>query len=334
MSAALPDAAPAGLPGARPGVAWAAMRAVGLRAAWFAATLLGAVFFVQFLLWAAPGDPVDLVPNGEEIRPLLEAEWGLDRPLPVRFLASVGRALHGDLGSSLTVRPGAPVAELVARAAGASAHLLLPALLVTVLAGTALAWFTAGRGAWARRVVQAVSVAPVFLLAYLLIVGINETTFALIEAGRIARPGWFALPDQPSALRTALGILVLAVGSGSLGEVHAGIEDELVRIRDAPFVEAVIARGGRPGWHVLVNLLPPLAALAANRVAFLMGGLVVIEKVLMLNGGGALLWEACLRRDYPLATGLVLAMALVVAAARLLGDLARIAIDPRLRGGA
>ncbi|RME21437.1 MAG: ABC transporter permease, partial [Deltaproteobacteria bacterium] len=63
----------------------------------------------------------------------------------------------------------------------------------------------------------------------------------------------------------------------------------------------------------------------------LVGGLIVIEKVLLLNGAGALLWDACLKRDHPLAMGLALAAAFAVAASRLGVDLGRILLDPRLR---
>lgn len=312
-----------------------ALQHVAGLAGWFVATLLGATFVVQALLWLSPGDPIDLLPNGQEMRPALEAEWGLDLPLGVRYLRTVGRALSGDLGTSLTVRPGAPVAELVGEAASRSGGLVLPALLLSLVAAISMGWLTAGRRTSPMRgVVQIVSVAPVFLLAYLLVIGINESAFALIEAGRIDRPEWFALPDQDSWLRTALAITVLAVGSGCLTELHAACEDELVRVRNAGFIDAARARGA-PLWpHILPNLIPPLATLAAGRIAFLLGGLVIVEKVLLLNGAGALMWEACLKRDYPLAMGLSIVAALTVALASLLGDLVRVAIDPRLRRSA
>ena len=83
----------------------------------FAATLLGAVAFVQVLLWAAPGDPIDMLPNSDELRPVLEAQWHLDEPVPARLLAYASNAVRGDLGTSLTYRPGMPVAEVIAKPA-------------------------------------------------------------------------------------------------------------------------------------------------------------------------------------------------------------------------
>lgn len=310
---------------------WVALRAALGRAGWFLAVLAGAALLIQVLLWAAPGDPIDLLPNGAELRPLLEAEWGLGRPLPARFATFLVHAAQGDLGTSLAVRPGAPVAELVAAAGRRSGAILLPALAASMALALALAALTRGECPVARGLVQLATVAPVFLLAYLLVIGLNEAAWQLLQAGRIERPAWFALPDQASLLRTALAIGVLAVGSGALGEAHVATETELVRILRSPYAAATRARGAPLAPTVLRNLLPALVALAGRRVPFMVGGLVVVEKVLLLNGAGALLWDACLKRDYPLAMGLALAAALAVAGSQLLADLARLWLDPRLR---
>jgi peptide/nickel transport system permease protein len=297
----------------------------------FLLTMAGAVLAIQLLLWASPGDPVDLVPNGEEIRVQLEVEWGLDEPLPQRYLRFLGRASRGDLGTSLTYRPGATVTELVLPAAGRSLRLLIPALVLAMLMGSGLGFLTAGRSSLLRRFAQVVSVAPVFLLAFLSVHLLNELAFHGMEAGWFGRPSWFALPDTDSALKTTLAIAVLAVGSGALAEVHAAAEDELVRLRNAPFIDAAIARGA-PVWkHLLWNLLPPLATIAYGRAAFFVGGLVIVEKVLHLNGAGSMLWQACRLRDYPVALGITVLAAGAVCGARLLGDLVRISVDPRLR---
>ncbi len=300
----------------------------------FFLTLAGAVLFVQLLLWAAPGDPIDLVPNGVEFRAELEAEWDLDRPLPARFAAYLGRAFQGDLGTSLTYRPGSSVSELAWPAALRSARTLVPALVLTLSVALIIAWFSGRRGGPAIRLTQAVSIAPVFLLAFLSVTFLNESTFSLIESGAIERPFWFALPDTDSWVRSLLAILVLAVGSGALSEVTAACTDELNHIRNAPFIEAAVARGARVAPHLIWNLIPAVASVFSNRAAFFVGGLVIIEKVLQLNGAGAMLWQACLMRDYPLAMGLTVMAAGAVCMARLISDVVRVAVDPRLREAA
>ncbi|MCB9778154.1 MAG: ABC transporter permease subunit [Alphaproteobacteria bacterium] len=307
------------------------LRAVLLRAAAFLATVVGAAVIVQLLLWAAPGDPIDLLPNGDELRPVLEVEWGLDLPVPLRIARWLGHAARGDLGTSLSVRPGASVLELLGGSVGSSALLLLGAMVAGMGGGLALAALTArGRGL-ARAVVQVLSVPPVFLMAYLAVVGINATVWALVQAGHIAPPSWFALPAEPSAVRTALAVCVLAFGSGALGEIHVACEQELQRLRQAPFVTAARARGAPVAGLLFRNLAPSLLSLAAARLPLLLGGLVVLERVLLLDGAGSLLWQACTQRDAPLAMGIAVCAASLVAAGGLLADLLRLWIDPRLR---
>jgi ABC-type dipeptide/oligopeptide/nickel transport system permease component len=303
--------------------ALAAARSVGR----FVATLAGAALVVQLLLALAPGDAADLVTDDPAMREALLDHWGLDKPLLERWGLFLWNGLQGDLGTSLTYRPGEEVSALVGRAAGQSLKLLLGAVLLVTAAGVALSY--AG-GRFTRKAVQLVSVAPAFLLAAGAVTVLNETAWEWMEAGRLDRPDWFALPLQDHPLRTALAISVLALGSSALSEVVASVSGELARIRSSPYVEAARARGAALWPHVLSNLLPPLTTVIASRTAFFLGGLVVVEKVLSINGAGAMLWQACRMRDLPLAMGITLVAAAVVAAVRLLGDIVRLGADPRL----
>jgi peptide/nickel transport system permease protein len=305
------------------------------RAAAFMAAVLGAVFFLQVLLWSAPGDPIDMLPihgqDLEELRPELEKAWGLDLPAHERLLLFATRAMEGDLGESLVLRKGVPVMDLTLEAWGRSLKILMPALAVSVSLSLLLAWFTAGRRSYlVRPLIQVASILPIFLFVCFLVLW-DEYTWSLIEQGRILRPEWFPLVDKESDLRTALAILVLGLGSNCLTEFHAATENSLVRIRDSGFVLAARARGASVWPHVLRNLMPELVHLAASRIVLLIGGLVILERIFNLNGAGTLIWRACVERDYPLALGLVLGAAVLVCLARLLADIFRLIWDPRLK---
>lgn len=300
-------------------------RASATRVASALATLLGASALVQLLLAMAPGDAIDLLPNGDALRAGLSAEWGLDQPLPLRLAHTLGRTVRLDLGTSLTYRPGEPVLDLVRTAAGQSAALLLPAIALATALALLAAMFPV------RRAVQLVSVVPAFVAAYGAVTVINAVTWHFIETGKLARPEWFALPDTESGVRTALAVTVLAVASGALTELHAALSGELRGLREAPFIEAARARGDMVFPYFARNLLAPAAGIVAGRTALTLGSLVVVEKLLLFNGAGAMLWQACQLRDYPLAIGLVLAAAAVVAGSRLTADVVGIVIDPRRR---
>jgi peptide/nickel transport system permease protein len=305
------------------------------RLAFFAAAVTGAVFILQALLWSAPGDPIDMLPlfgqDLEELRPVLQAEWGLDDPPHQRIWIFISSALQGDLGESLVIHKGAPVWDLTGAAWGRSLRVLLPALAISLSAALALAWLTAGRRSFfIRPAIQITSILPIFLFVCFLVLW-DEYTWSMISERQVTRPEWFPLADKATPFRHWLAILVLGLGSNGLTEMHAALENSLVRIRDSGYVLAARARGAAVWPHILRNLLPELISLAASRVVMLIGGLVILEKIFNMNGAGALIWRACLQRDYPLALGLVLGAALIVSAARLAADTLRLLWDPRAK---
>ncbi len=299
------------------------------RAVTAAATLVVAVAIAFGSLLLAPGDPIDLI-GGDDARAALAAELGYDRSPAERLGGWLLGAARGDLGTSRVVRPGAPVTELLAARAGTSARTLVGATALLAGLGTATALAARGRRSLGLAV-DAISSPPAFLLAFAVVTTTNEATWALVSRGLVARPAWFALPDQPSVLRDALGIAVLAVASGAWSQVHAELGDHLARTARAPWLDAAIGRGEAVGGLLLRATAPVLAAVVADRAAVLAGGLVVVEKVLLVPGLGATLFDAAAGRDYDLACALTLVLAGWVVAARTAAAWVRGAFDPRLR---
>src|SRR4051812_24976934 len=93
------------------------------------------------MLHIAPGDPV-LIYAGEERDPVSLAQirhsLGLDEPVPVQYVAWLGRVIHGDLGRSIRTRQ--PVSEAILERLPASLQLgcaaFLVSLTVSALVGT------------------------------------------------------------------------------------------------------------------------------------------------------------------------------------------------------
>jgi peptide/nickel transport system permease protein len=307
-------------------------RAVAGRVAAALGTILGATALLLALLVLAPGDPIDTIPNGQALRPQLTVQFGLDRPPVVRWAHRMARALALDLGTSYVYRPGAPVIEVIAKPATRTAGLVAGACALVITLGVGLAFVTAGRRSVPRALLHAVSLVAGFVLAHFAVTALNEVTWWAYQRDWIARPGWFALPLQASAMRTAIAVATLAVGSGALAAVHADVEDALIRVRNSPWVDAARARGATPWVAILRALVPPVASTLSDRAALLVGGALVIEQVLLIRGAGDILWQAARLRDYDLALAVALLAAVLVAATRLLADGLALAVDPRLRG--
>jgi len=289
-------------------------------------TLVAAVAALLFLLRAAPGDAVDLITTDAELRHRMTEAWDLHASLPV----AIGRALSGAWGTSWTVRPGQEVTTLIADGLEASLPVLVGSFILMVLAGLALGTRRVDRGS----IRPSLSVLPVFLLGWALVLGLNEATFSAMRHGWIARPDWFSLPDTPSLLRYVLAVVVLATGSGNVRAFARGVSQSLSQHRASAAIETLTARG-MPTRRLLWRLvLADLAALTAERAAYLFGGLVVLERVFAMPGLGSLFFEACVQRDQPvvLASGVVAAVGVV--GLRVLADGLRLVADPRLRESA
>src|SRR5258708_6790915 len=99
--------------------------------------LLGVTVLVFLILHLIPGDPAQILmfgsnPTAHQIAQL-RSELGLDQPLPVQYLAYLGRLAHGDLGQSFITNR--PVAEEIAQRFPDTLALTLSAMLVAVLIG-------------------------------------------------------------------------------------------------------------------------------------------------------------------------------------------------------
>ena len=78
--------------------------------------------------------------------------------------------------------------------------------------------------------------------------------------------------------------------------------------------------------------VPTLNVTALN-LAYLIGGVVIVEKVFSYPGFGSLLVDALQLRDLPLIEATVLIAAAVYVGANLLADTGAILLNPRLRAG-
>ena len=82
--------------------------------------------------------------------------------------------------------------------------------------------------------------------------------------------------------------------------------------------------------HALKNALIPVITIVGLQLAHLLGGMVIIEEIFGLPGIGSQLVAACLKRDYPIVSGVMLIFGLVMLSINLLVDLTYGFLDPRV----
>ena len=137
--------------------------------------LLAATFLVSAMLDLLPGDPARAI-LGEEATPdqiqTLRASLRLDEPLHIRYLAWLGDALHGDLGTSY--RTGQPVAEVIMDRLPVSIELMVIVQVIALVAAISLAVYSTYRpNGWVDRVSStwafAAISAPQFVVGLILV---------------------------------------------------------------------------------------------------------------------------------------------------------------------
>lgn len=304
--------------------------------------LLGVSVLSFVLCELAPGDFFDelrLNPNvSRETVEGLRAQYGMDQPLPARYIRWLGSAIRGELGLSLAYN--APVSALVWARAKNTLLLTVAATLVAWLVAMPLALWTAHRqNKWEDQLcatgTSALLCVPDLLLALALMyfgvqtgwfpaggmvsVGFEEMTLA----GRLADLAWhLCLP----VTALALGILPTLVRHA---RAAAG---EAMR---APFVTVARAHGIPEGRLMFRYVLPaaanPLITLLGLTIGNLLGASLLIEVVMSWPGLGPLLLEAILARDLLVVIGVTVFSTILLVFGNLLTDYLLYAADPRIR---
>jgi peptide/nickel transport system permease protein len=268
----------------------------------------------------------------------LRAEFGLDRPLWIQAAIYFGRLLRGDLGYSIAFRQ--PVASLILERAGATIALSGSALALAVLAGVALGVAAARRpqslvDAGASLVGLVGYSVPVFWLGQVLLIA-----FAL-QARWFPSQGMVSLREMYSGLAYVFDVahhLVLPVLT--LAALHVAVITRLTRASmlealDEDFVRTARAKGvserGIVYRHALRNALLPVTTVVGGSLGLLVSGAVLTETVFGWPGLGRLLYEAVLKRDYPVMMGMLVVIAASVMLANLIVDMIYSVLDPRVR---
>jgi peptide/nickel transport system permease protein len=297
-------------------------------------TLLAAALVVFVVLEVLPGDPAAVmlgVQATPETLAALRAEYGLDRPVAVRFANWIAGFVSGDLGVSYTYR--VPVADLILERLAITVPLALMAIVLSTAIALPLGVFAAsrhGRPADAGVMVfSQVGVAvPNFWFALLLVL-LFSITLGWAPSGGF--PGWSKGPAAFGAL--LLPAISLALPQAAIlarvtrSAVLDALGEDWVRTARAKGLTRTQTLRG----HVLRNALIPVVTIMGLQFSFLLAGAIIIENVFYLPGLGRLVFQAISQRDLIVVRDIVVLLAAMVIIINFAVDLLYAVIDPRLR---
>jgi peptide/nickel transport system permease protein len=298
--------------------------------------VMGVVTIVVFVLSRiGPGDPATIMlgdfATAEQIE-RTRAALGLDRSLPVQYIAWLGQTVQGNLGISLFTRT--PVIQLIAQSAVPTILLTLCAMIYAVLVAVPLGVLAAARaGSAVDRLVMAGAVigfsTPVFVLGYVL-----AYVFGL-RLGLFPIQGFPGLEAGPLAVVRSLTLPAIAIGMTFVALIARVTRASMLEVLNEDYIRTARAKGLRRSVvllvHALKNAAVPVVTMIGIGFGVLLSGVVVTESVFAIPGIGRLTVDAIFRRDFPVIQGVVLVMSMVYVLLNLLIDLSYTLFDPRIR---
>ncbi len=291
-----------------------------------------------------PGTPLRFL-VGEEIALLdpatlqeVRAQYGLDKPLWEQYWLYLARVLRGDLGYSYGENK--PVLAVLMERLPWTLLLTGTALVLStslgIVVGALAAWrYRSAFDALALSAFVLLDSTPSFWLGMVLIAlfAVHLPWFPIFGAqtpwGNFT--WWAYLLDVLKHLALPALTLTLTTISG----IFLVVRSSMMSVLHEEYIRTAWSKGLSEARvlyrHALRNALLPAVTLFMLHVGFLVSGATVVETVFSYPGLGRLLYEAVLRRDYPLMQGAFLMITVSVLVANLLADLLYSRIDPRVR---
>lgn len=300
-------------------------------------TLLLVSLIIFSMLEVLPGDVASRILGRDataETLAQLRVELGLDRPAPVRYAAWLGGLVTGDLGQSLA--SSRPVSEILAprifNTLLLSAYAFLIYLPLTLVPALLQALNRDRATDHAFSVVTLVLLSlPDFLLATILLLTFVVMipilpAISLVDGSSSAWEYFRAMTLPATTLAIVMAVYAVRM-----------LRDNLIEVLDSDYIRMAELKGlSRKRVllrHALPNALVPTLNVTALNLAYLVGGVVVVEKVFSYPGFGSLLVDSLQLRDLPVIEATVMLAAFVYVAANLIADVAAILLNPRLRTG-
>lgn len=288
---------------------------------------------------ALPGDAARAI-LGQQATPerlqVVREQLNLDHPKVEQYWEWLSGIATGDMGTSLSLHH-TPVSSLITDRLVNSLILVVFAAVIAVplslLVGAAAAFWRDGTFDMVSSVVTlGLASLPEFVLGVCLILFFATSALHVLPAVSPVsseEPIWqqlnmFVLPTLALVLATFPYIARLL--RASMIEVLESEYVGMARLKGLP--EGLVLRR-----HVLPNAVVPAIQGSALELAWLAGGIVVIEYLFGFPGIGQALVQAVQNRDIPVIQAVCLLIAGVYVVTNLAADILTIMVTPRLRTG-
>ena len=298
------------------------------------------LFVVSLLIFAVtqalPADPAEAI-LGREATPEalaeLLAEFGLYKPIVAQYTNWLTGVLSGDLGTSYATST--PIGEYIGPRVSASFFLLLIAAVGSIPLSIVI-----GANAALRRdhkfdttsslVSLILAAMPEFVVGTILTIIFSTTIWQLLPAVTYLEVG---APPWSDVKGLTLPVLTLLISVTPY--VSRVMRAAMVEVLESDYIEMARLKGMNERtvlWrHAMPNAVCPAFQVIALNLAYLAGGVIIVERLFNFPGIGSALADAVRSRDLPVIQFLALIIAGVYVLTNLLADVGTVLVTPRLR---
>lgn len=265
---------------------------------------------------------------------LVRARFGLDDPIPVRYVKWLANAAQGEFGYRTTT--GQPIASEVFRALGASVLLTGTALILGMLVGIPLGVLSAIRQ-YSRIdfALTGLTFLGISFPSFLLGLGLLYLVGLKLRLVPIAGMVTLGKPFDPLDLLHHVVLPASILGFGYAALFMRYTRASMLEVMHSDYITTARSKG-LPGRtvtfrHAFRNALIPIITIIGLSIPEVVGAAVVTEQVFSWPGVGLLMVQGVKDRDFFLIMGVTIVLAVVVLVVNLVTDIVYAGADPRIR---
>ncbi len=262
----------------------------------------------------------------------LQEEFGLNRPAVTRYFDWFGGVIQGDLGDSLVRRK--PVTELI----GNRLRNTIVLAAISSMIGIPLAIFLGVMTGLMRDKLPDIIISTISIFAMTLPEFVTGTLLIFVFAIRLK---WFpaittvATDAKITELIPNIWLPVITLTLVMMAHILRLVRTSMIDVMVSDYVNMARLKGV-PAWrivwrHALPNAMLPTINIVALTIAWLLGGVVIIEAVFNYPGIGTLMINGISDRDLALVQGIAIILATIYIVVNLAADIATLLLNPRLR---
>lgn len=309
---------------------------VARRAAFGLFTLL-VVSVLVFLLTHSLGDPAAAILGRDAQQPtVLQAKrvaLGVDRPLYVQYSTWLRGIVGGDLGDSYS--NGEPIrSEMMARAANSLLLMACGAALAIPVAVSIGVRAALRRDRFFDTATNAASLVaaaiPEFVIATALVAVFSVGVFEVLPAVSSVRGGTRPWNDVDGMILPSITLALIAVPY-----ILRSTRASMIEALESDYVTSARLNGLPPRtivWrHALPNAVGPTLQVVALSLAYMAGGVVVVEKVFNYPGLGTALIDAITSHNVPVVQFIALFVSALYITFNIIADVGMVLVTPRAR---